>query len=381
MTASDTDLAELILWRRKLHRMPEVSGDEKETAAEVVRFLSTCIPDDIITELGGHGVAAIFRAHEPGPTVMFRAELDALPIQEISKIPHRSERSGKGHMCGHDGHMAMLAAMARHFKRERPQTGRVVLLFQPAEETGAGAAAVLADPKFAPITPDFAFSLHNLPGLPLGHSWIKAGPAACASCGLKISFSGKTAHASQPDKGISPAPAIADLIPALSSLSSGSIETEDLVLLTITHAKIGEASFGIAPGDGELWVTLRTVTDGGMAQLKNRVETMALEAATRHGLTTSFSYEDEFYYSANDEEAVQIIRRAMDDEDLPHEDGLIFRASEDFGRFGAVSKSAMFFLGSGGNQPALHNPDYDFPDALIPVGSRIFLRIAKNLLG
>lgn len=381
MPLTDTDLSDLTLWRRQLHAMPEVSGAEHETAAEVVRFLETTEPDVIVTGLGHTGVAAVFKGHAPGPTVMFRAELDALSIAELSDLPYRSQIAGKGHMCGHDGHMATLAALALAFQRRRPSRGRVVLLFQPAEENGAGAAAVLADAKFKPLTPDFSFALHNMPGIALGTSWIKDGPANCASAGVKIRLTGKTAHASMPETGISPAPAIAALIPAFAALAKGTLEDGDLTLATVTHVAIGEAAFGIAPGDGEIWVTLRTVSDDQMAALKDKAERMAREAAKAHGLAVSFSYHDEFGHCRNDPEAANIIRQAITAEALPFEEGKAFRASEDFGRFGAVSKSAMFFLGAGENHPALHNPDYDFPDVLIGIGARIFLRIANDLLG
>ncbi len=381
MPLSDTDLSDLTLWRRTLHTMPEISGEERETAAEVTRFLQETQPDEIVTGLGGTGVAAIFQGRDAGPTVMFRAELDALPIAEIGDLPHRSTIAGKGHMCGHDGHMAILAGLARAFGRERPLRGRVVLLFQPAEENGAGAVAVLADPRFRPLTPDFSFALHNMPGIALGTSWIKDGPANCASCGLKITLSGRTAHASMPETGTSPALAIATLIQQLTALRSGALETGDLVLATVTHVAIGEPAFGIAPGYAELWVTLRTVSDDAMAALRAGAEQMALDAAGPHGLAVTFSYHDIFGHCVNDATAARIIRDALEAEGLPFEEGEAFRASEDFGRFGSVSKSAMFFLGSGETHPALHNPDYDFPDALIPVGVRIFLRIASNLLG
>src|SRR5690606_4098781 len=149
------------------HRFPEISNEEKETARRVAGFLDDTGADEVLTGLGGHGVALVYDSGEPGLTLLFRAGLDALPIAEASAIPHRSAVEGKGHMCGHDGHMAILAALGRLFGRQRPASGRVVLMFQPAEETGNGAAGVVADPRYAAIQPDFAFSLHNLPGTPL----------------------------------------------------------------------------------------------------------------------------------------------------------------------------------------------------------------------
>src|SRR5690606_31326309 len=131
--------------------------------------------------MGGHGVAMVFDSGKPGPTVLFRSEIDALPIEELGDVAHRSLVPGKSHMCGHEGHTTILAALARQFGRRRPATGRVVLMFQPAEETGAGAAGVIADPRYGTIAHDYAFSLHNLPGTPLGHVRLKPGVVNCAS--------------------------------------------------------------------------------------------------------------------------------------------------------------------------------------------------------
>ncbi|MDP3379657.1 MAG: M20/M25/M40 family metallo-hydrolase, partial [Brevundimonas sp.] len=191
---TNRDIAELTDWRRELHRFPEVSRDEAGTAARVVAALGALGPDQVLTGLGGHGVAAVFTGRDPGPTVLFRAELDALPIEELSDAPHRSTIPGKGHLCGHEGHMTLLMGLGRLLARNRPARGRVVLLFQPAEEDGSGAAAVVADPAFAAIKPDWAFAIHNLPGLPLGHGALSAGVVNCASLGLKTTLTGKTAH-------------------------------------------------------------------------------------------------------------------------------------------------------------------------------------------
>ncbi|CDN54405.1 Cellulose synthesis protein [Neorhizobium galegae bv. officinalis bv. officinalis str. HAMBI 1141] len=381
MFLSNQDVIELTAWRRKLHAMPEISGEEIATAAEVQGVLADTKPDRIVTGLGGTGVAVIYESGLPGPSVLFRAELDALPIEEIGTPDHRSQIPGKGHMCGHDGHMTMLAALGRQFGRDRPKCGRVILLFQPAEETGAGAAAVIADEKFQELAPDYSFSLHNMPGLPLGHAWLKDGIVNCASRGLKIVLSGRTAHASMPETGISPVPAVATLMPALTALSRGSIATGDMVLATVTHASVGEPAFGIAPGHAEVWVTLRTMTDGQMQALTTRAEHLVREVAAVGGLGYAMDYHDIFGHCENHAEATVLLRAAMEAEGISHEPGETMRGSEDFGRFATVSKSAMFFLGAGENMPNLHNPNYDFPDDLIPIGTKIFMRVARDILG
>ena len=380
---TNRDIAELIDWRRDLHRHPEVSRHEAATAARVVAALRPLTPDQLLTGLGGHGVAAVFDSGQPGPTVMFRAELDALPITEISDIPHRSTRPGTGHLCGHDGHMTLLVGLARLMSRQRPARGRVVLMFQPAEEDGSGAAAVLADPAFAALKPDWAFAIHNLPGIALGHALVKPGVVNCASQGLKIHLAGKTAHASQPEAGTSPGLALSTLVAAFSRLAPPAPLGPGYRLVTVTHARLGEPAFGIAPGQAELWITLRTLEDAGMAAL--RAETIALaEAEARtHGLTVAFETHDDFAASVNHPEATAQITAALDALAIPHQPGdLPMRASEDFGRFGQPgTRAAMLFLGAGENHPALHNPDYDFPDALIGPAVAIFHRIARDLLG
>jgi amidohydrolase len=379
---TNQDMADLVAWRRRLHRFPEISGEEEKTAAEVVAFLSDTQPDRVLTQLGGHGVALVFEGGRPGPTLLFRAELDALPIEEISDIPHRSEVPGKSHMCGHDGHTATLAALGRHFGRRRPATGRVVLMFQPAEETGDGAAGVVADVRYREIAPDLAFSLHNLPGVPLGHVRLKEGVVNCASRGMRIVLEGKTAHSSMPETGISPMRTVSSLMPALDSLGGGTFASDDFGMVTVTHVSMGEAVFGVAPGRAEVWATLRTRLDDKMADLVAAAEQLARTAAAEAGLGCSIDYHEIFVASLNAPEAVSILRAALDAEGILHDEaGLPMRASEDFGTFGHGAKSAMFFLGAGEHHAALHNPDYDFPDDLIAIGARVFLRVAHDLLG
>lgn len=382
MTLTNSDIAELTDWRRCLHRRPERSGAEEQTAKAVITMLGAVNPDQIIVGLGGHGVAAVFNGAASGPTVLFRAELDALPIAELSDLPHRSQIPGMGHMCGHEGHSTILAGLARLIIRRRPARGRVVLLFQPAEEVGTGAAAVLADPQFGPIIPGYAFALHNLPGLALGHVALAAGPANCASRGMKLTLTGKTSHASVPERGLSPALSLSRLIPALMALGPGGAVEPGFRLVTITHACLGEATFGIAPGNAELWATLRTLTDADMGYLVSTATTAVLTESARSDLQITHSFHDIFAACHNDTEATEILSRAIKAVGLPMTTaGLPLRASEDFGVFGTVSKSAMFYLGSGVDHPMLHNPDYDFPDALIGPGVKVFDRVMRDLLG
>jgi amidohydrolase len=382
MNLTNRDIADLVAFRRELHRYPEISNEEERTAQRVVDFLADTGPNKVLTGLGGHGVALVYESAEPGPTILFRSELDALPIEELPDIPHRSTVPGKSHMCGHDGHTTILAALARQFGRQPPARGRIVLMFQPAEETGNGAAGVVTDPRYESIRPDFAFSLHNLPGTPLGHVRLRSGVVNCASRGMRVVLDGKTAHSSMPETGISPMLAVSRLMPALAKLGGGSFNDDDFAMVTVTHASMGEPVFGIAPGHAEIRATLRTRLDERMAGLCAAAGTRVREAAEKDGLRHTIDYHEIFVASLNAPEAVEYLRAALDAEGISHDEELLpMRASEDFGVFGHASKSAMFFLGAGVERPSLHNPDYDFPDDLIAIGSRIFMRTARDLLG
>ncbi|MEY9121982.1 amidohydrolase [Bradyrhizobium yuanmingense] len=382
MFLTENDLNELVTWRRHLHAVPELSGQEAKTAEAVRARLQAAGADRIVSGLGGHGVLGIYDGRESGPTIMLRAELDALPIQEKSELKHRSLIAGKAHLCGHDGHMAILAAVAQNLSQQRPSRGRVALLFQPAEEDGSGAAAVLADAKFEQVRPDFVFALHNLPGLGLGQVSLAEGLVNCASQGMQIRLSGRTTHASNPALGISPKDALARLLLEIPALGRGTELDDDFSMLTVTHARLGEPAFGIAPGFGELWATLRTCTDMMMERLRLEAEDLVRRVTAGEGLSTEIAYRDVFNHCANDVDAVAQLRSALDAEGVRHSaEGLPLRGSEDFGRFGSRSKSAMFFLGAGKEHPGLHEPNYDFPDQLIEVGARIFIRTIRNLLG
>jgi amidohydrolase len=377
-----TASAELVSLRQELHRRPELSGEEGETAARIAAELERCRPDEIFMGLGTHGVAAVYDSGVEGPTVLFRCELDGLPITEISSFVWRSEIDGKGHLCGHDGHMAIMCGLAAQLAGNRPARGRVVLLFQPAEETGAGAADVIADPRFERIRPDFAFALHNLPGLPLGAVGVRSGPFTFASEGLAIRLSGRTSHAAQPEAGLSPAAVMGRLMEALPALPETLGQTSGHSLVTLSHARLGEAAFGIAPGEADIWVTIRAIDDRLQAELMAEAEKLARRLAEAGGLGVEFTRHENFAAGHNDEEAVARIDAAATALGASRvEVGDPFRWSEDFGRFGSVAKTGLFVLGSGEDHPRLHNPDFDFPDELIGPGIAMFESIMRDICG
>lgn len=371
---TEDDLRELTAFRRNLHRHPELPGEEKETARRVCEMLAPTRPDAVLTAMGGHGVAAIYDSGAPGPTILFRAELDALPIEELGEVEHRSTVPGKAHLCGHDGHSTILLGLARILSRSRPTSGRVILMFQPAEENGAGAAAVIADARYPGIRPDWAFSLHNMAGIDFGVARLGPGPTNCASCGAWIRLTGSTAHASRPADGRSPMKAISELMPALEACGSGKPLGPGFSMVTVTHASMGAESYGVAPGEAKILATLRTFADAEMDTLVARFESLVRETAARHGLDCAFGYDDVFLACTNDAEATAVLLQGIERAGVRHENQTVPSvASEDFGRFGlSGAKSAMLYLGSGLDWPGLHTPTYDFRDELIPIGIGIF---------
>nr|WP_209427607.1 amidohydrolase [Pararhodobacter sp. SW119] len=376
----NADIIRLTEFRRALHRRPELSGEEAETARAVAAFLRPTGPDAVVAGLGGHGLAVIYDSGQPGPTVMIRAELDALPIEETGTPAHRSQVPGKAHLCGHDGHATILAGVGMVLGRARPAAGRAILLFQPAEEDGSGAAAVIADPRFAPLAPDWVFALHNMPGLPRGAVALAPGPANCASLGLRVVLTGRTAHASNPETGVAPTACIAALLSDLPRLAPAS--GDDFRLVTLCHTRIGAPAFGISPGEAELWLTLRTVTDAALTTLEADLRATVQRLAAQDGLGCAFTVHDHFQACSNDPDATRHLANAARAAGLPpaafdHP----MRASEDFGRFGRHGRSAMALLGAGTDLPMLHNPDYDFPDDLIAPGVALFTQVLDETLG
>jgi len=377
-----TDLTDgtipLIVLRHALHEAPEVSRREMRTAEIIAAQMRTAGADQVMCGLGGNGVAAVVNGAATGRTVCLRAELDALPITEAAAMSPRSRIEGVAHLCGHDGHMAMLVGAVRALAADRPGNGRVVALFQPAEEDGSGAAAVAADHRFKALQVEIAFALHNKPGLPLGAIALTPGPTTCASRGMRLQLSGRPSHASEPELAVSPMRALSGLMPALETLRCGDKPSDDgFAMVTITHVSMGAEAFGITPGDGVLLATLRTRDDAAMTDLVAQVE--ALVARHAGYIPHAIAWDDVFVAMASTRTAAEMLADAAATMGLPSVDGILpIRGSEDFGGLG-VPERAFAFVGSG-DGPSLHAPDYAFPDALIPIGAELLERAARMAL-
>ncbi|MEM6672250.1 MAG: amidohydrolase [Planctomycetota bacterium] len=370
---------ELRTFRRALHARPELSGAERETARTVAKCLESLAPSRVWRGLGGHGVAAAF----DGPTVLVRADLDALPIQETGRPEHRSKTPGVSHACGHDGHTTIAMGLAARVAAARPARGRVIVLFQPAEETGEGARAVALGPRFDELRPDWAFALHNLPGAPLGSVLLREGTFGCASRGLSVELAGSTSHAAHPEDGRSPAAAMCELIATLRELPlDASLADGGFALSTVVHARLGEVAFGTSPGEAVVMATLRAERDGTIERMADLAIERTAACAARHGLDARTEWREVFDACVNDADAVDRVRAAAQRCGAPVvELESPFRWSEDFGAIPAKVGKAMFGLGAGEAHPPLHAPDYDFPDELIAPGVEVFEGVVRDLLG
>ncbi len=380
MTPELPDIDPLIELRHLLHQEAEVSNKEEQTAQVIYDFMQQYEPDQIHTEVGGYGVLAVFDGQKEGPTLVFRAELDALPIPERNDLPYLSKNKQTGHKCGHDGHMTMVAGLAPWLQKIRPQRGRVIIMFQPAEESGEGAEQIIESDAFQQFAPDYMFAIHNLPGFPLGQVVLRNEHFASASKGMINKLVGETSHAAEPENGNSPALAISHIIQQITALPKQH-NFSDFTLATVIHARLGEIAFGTTPGVGEVMATLRSYRNADMEVLTDNAEQIVKEQAEQQDLELDISYREEFPPTKNDDKCVEVVRQVAsqlgyDQYELQEP----FRWSEDFGHFTEKYEGVLFGLGSGEEQPQLHNSHYDFPDDLIPFGLSIYQTIIDNLL-
>jgi amidohydrolase len=376
---SDHNLDKLVQFRRELHQLPELAGEEKETSKIIINFLKSHKPDKIIKNIGGFGIAAVFEGEKSGPTICFRCDMDGLPIAESNRFDYKSKNNGVGHKCGHDGHMSMVSGLAIVFAEQRPDRGTIILLYQPAEETGEGAAKVIADDKFKQLKPDYIIGLHNLPKINKSAIVAKKGIFAAASRGIEIKLKGATSHAAEPENGRSPALAMAQIIEDITNLPNEENFTS-YVLVTVVQAKLGEIAYGTTPGYAEVRATLRSYLDEDMDTLTKASEALIRSKCSQHQLDCEINYVEIFPATESDEKLAKILQELAENNN--HEYINIeepFRWSEDFGHYKKLASTLFFGLGAG-NIPDLHHHDYDFPDQLIPTGTNIFHQLAQSLL-
>lgn len=370
---------EIISLRKKLHTIAEVSGNEKQTSDFLINYFRKLSPSEIITNIGGYGFVVIFDGNVSGKNIALRTDIDALPISEENTFNYKSLTEGVSHKCGHDGHMAILTSVGEYFSKNPIKKGKLILLFQPEEETGTGALKMLNDEKFKKLHIDYFFGLHNLPGYEKSSIICRKNTFASASVGLILKLTGKTSHAAEPENGNSPALAMAEIVQCLEKIVFANTNLDDFALITTIHAKLGERAFGTTPGYAEVMATLRAYKNQDLELLKNESIKNAKSIAEKYNLKLESEFTEEFSATVNTPDMVRIINEAAHKNNLNYVDlKNPFRWSEDFGYFLQKYPGAMFGLGAGKNHPQLHNPDYDFPDEIIDSGAKMFISIVNN---
>ena len=360
--------------RNQLHQNPQTAGCEQFAHDTIIQHLQRLHPDKVYTHVGGWGVIAVWGKAPQAPTIAFRADTDALPI---------------GHRCGHDGHTTILLRLAELINFEfrnsnceddefkfQHSTFNILLLWQPAEETGEGARAMLESGILQQYNIQSFYALHNLPGYPLGTVVLCPRTFAAASTGVVYHLDGRETHASTPELGINPGMAIAEIINRFNGFNGRDGEFRQSTLICV---HIGQPAFGTSAGHGEVMFTLRAFTNDEMEKMLSEANQVVDEVSSRYGLKVSRSLVEPFRATENNGDCVEAIEKVAEDVPLcvryqmePN------RWSEDFAEYLLHFKGAMFGIGSGEHQPELHHPDYDFPDALIEPAAQLFFRLATE---
>ena len=371
--------------RHELHAHPELSMEERETKRRLMEFLRE--NTKLFIEDRGHYFYAYANGkNEELEPIAFRADMDALPMEEKEGLPYGSKNPGVCHKCGHDGHCAALCGLA--LEADRLGTDRpVYFIFQHGEEIGGGGEECAGLIREKGIRRVFAF--HNMSGYPEGQVLVKSGVTQCTSKGLTIYMEGTPAHASQPEDGKNPAAALAKLALAIEAMAGAQRGEENagqgensgfggFVLATIVELAAGGRNFGIAASKGSVSVTLRADYERDLNRLEERIRETAQGLAKRYGLALSFEEQDFFPETVNDPEAVSLVRRAAASLKIPvRELSQPFRASEDFGYYLKQCPGAIFYIGNGEDHPQLHTAGYDFNDGILERATDLFFALLR----
>ena len=383
-----TGAAAIAALRRDIHAHPELSFQEVRTAELVAKQLKQW-GIETHTHIGKTGVVGVIRHGDGQRAIGLRADMDALPVQEINTFAHASQYAGRMHACGHDGHTAMLLAAAQHLARHKPFDGTVYLIFQPAEEGGGGALEMMRDGLFERFPMDAVFGMHNWPGMPLGSFALSPGPVMASSNEFKITIHGKGSHAAMPHNGLDPVPVACQLVQAFQTIVSRNMKPIDAGVISVTMIHAGSAS-NVIPDSCELQGTVRTFTLEVLDLIESRMREMSEQLCAAFGLQCDFAFERNYPPTVNDASATALAREVMAgvvgaEHVLPQEPTM---GAEDFSYMLQVKPGAYCFIGNGdgahrahghGEGPCtLHNPSYDFNDELIPLGATYWVELVRQ---
>ena len=372
-------------WRRDIHESPELGYDVHRTAAFVAERLRAFGCDEVATGLGSTGVVGVIKGRKPAgkgdiKVIGLRADMDALPIEEATKLPYASKTPGKMHACGHDGHTAMLLGAARYLSETRNFAGDAVVIFQPAEEGGFGAAAMIKDGLLDRFAIDQIYGMHNGPGIPVGSFAIRPGPIMASTDAVNIHIEGRGGHAARPHISIDSVLVGAQLVTALQSIVSRSVDPLESAVVSMCEFHAGNAR-NVIPQTAELKGTVRTLTPEVRALVEKRLREVVEGVARMTGAKINLDYERGYpvvvNHAAQTDVAIQVAKQVAGDGSVHEMPPLM--GGEDFAYMLEQRPGAFIFCGNG-DSAGLHHPAYDFNDEAIVFGTSYWIKLVENTL-
>jgi hippurate hydrolase len=375
--------AELTAIRRDIHAHPELGFEEERTSTIVAQKLKEwgC---EVTTGIGKTGVVGTIRVGNNPRAIGLRADMDALPMDELNTFDHRSTHKGRMHACGHDGHTTMLLGAAKYLSATRNFDGTVHLIFQPAEEGRGGAEAMVKDGLFQKFPCEIIFGMHNRPKLDVGKFAIRSGPMMAGGGLFDIHITGKGAHGARPESGIDPVIIATQIISALQSVVSRNVAPLDSAVISVTQMHSGDA-YNVIPQEAVLRGTVRAFRKETMALIKERIETIAAGIARTMGGSARADVRIAFPPLVNDKDAAKFIADVAAEivgEENMNREGPFVMASEDFSYMLEQVPGAFINIGNGGGEGGceVHNPSYDFNDDALALGSTLWARVVEKRL-
>jgi len=374
--------AEITAWRRHLHEHPELMFDLPETSKFVEEKLRSFGITDITTGIAQTGVVAVIegQSNTSGRTIGLRADMDALPIMEATGLPYASKAPGKMHACGHDGHTAMLLGAAQYLAETRNFDGRVVLIFQPAEEGGGGGEVMVQEGLMERWDIDEVYGMHNMPGHPTGHFAIREGALLAAADEFNITLTGQGGHAAAPHEAIDTNLAAAHVLIALQSIASRNTDPLKQVVVSVCTLRSNTDSHNVLPHQVLLRGTVRTLDPEVQDLAERRLHDITRLTAEAHQCKAEIDYQRGYPVTRNHAEHTRFAAEAADqitpgtDRDTPP-----IMAGEDFSYMLNARPGAYIMIGNG-DGATVHHPEYDFDDAAIPAGCSWFAQVVEDRL-
>ncbi len=373
---------EITAWRRDIHAHPELQYDVHRTAAAVADKLKSFGCDDVVPGIGRTGVVGVIRGRKAGKKVIgMRADMDALPLEEETGLPYKSTAPGKMHACGHDGHTAMLLGAAKYLAETRNFAGTAVVIFQPAEEGGAGGLAMLKDGLITRFGIEEVYGMHNYPGLPIGEFAIRPGALMASADHIAIELEGKGGHAAKPHLAVDTILVGAQIINQLQSVVSRNVDPLEAAVVSVCMFQAGHTD-NVIPQHAKLRGTARALTPEVRALLQTRIDEVVQGTARLYGATAKITYRNGYPVVINhprQTEFAAAVAREIAGNDKVDTDVVPVMGAEDFAFMLNERPGAFIFVGNG-DTASLHHPAYDFNDEAIPLGTSYWVRLAETAL-